>query len=161
MIREHIDKMVMLAMKNSEPIIIFGKTNSDIETVDSANITNALKQIKTELVTAEKSGKSVDEIAVLKKLKKQHEDAIEAYKANGRSDLEKNETDELVVIKMLLPEEISAEVIENEVNNIIKEISVDHTLSKSDMGNVMKALKTKYPAVDGKLASEIVRKYLC
>lgn len=160
MIKENIDKMVMLAMKSMSPIEIFGKTNPQLETVHASNITNALKQVKTELVNAEKSGKPFDEFAILKKLKKQHEESIEAYKLNGRDELAKNESDELVVIKMLLPEEVSESVIESEVDKIITEIAEDHDLSKNDIGTIMKSLKAKYKNIDGKTASEIIRKKL-
>lgn len=157
MVKEKIDKLIMEAVKGGDAKSVTGK---DIKIHESANLVNALKQIKVELVNAEKSGKAYNEIDVLKRLKKQHEDSIDAYKTNGRDELAANEMGELEVIKTFLPEEVGADIIEVEINVMCQEISKDHPLSMRDMGVVMSGLKKKYPAVDGKMASEIFKKII-
>lgn len=153
MLREKIDEMIMSAMKNGDTKTILGKEIA----VKQANLVNALKQIKVEFVNAEKSGKPYNEIDILKKLKKQHEESVESYKANNRSDLVESENDELLVIKTFLPEDVSEDVIKAEVEKMVSQIRETHEPSMRDMGLVMTALKTKYPAVDGKLVSEIFK----
>lgn len=153
MLKDKIDGMIMSAMKNEN-------IGVDVEVSSHVNLVNALKQIKVELVKAEKSGKPFDEIEILKRLKKQHEESIEAYKANGRDELAANESDELSVIKAFLPKEVGADVIEREIEELVDDIRKDHEPGMRDMGVIMGALKKKYPAIDGKIVSDIFKKII-
>lgn len=157
MLKEKIEGMIMSAMKNADAKTVLGKEI----TVKHNNLVNALKQIKVEIVNAEKSGKSYNEIDILKKLKKQHEDSIESYKLNGRNDLAEDETEELSVIKTFLPEDVSEDVIKTEVEKMVSQIKETHEPSMRDMGVVMTTLKAKYPTVDGKVVSEFFKKIIC
>lgn len=89
--------------------------------------------------------------AVSKEVKKR-KDAIELFKNSGRDVLVSEEEAKLAVIMTLLPKQLSAQEIEQLIDEAIAEVG------KENMGAIMKALgpKTKGRA-DGKLVSELVR----
>ena len=75
------------------------------------------------------------------------------YHQGGREDLEDNERLESTVIQGWLPAPVTEEQIEAEVNQII----FDGVMPvKKNMGQIIKAVKAKYPAADGKLVSQVV-----
>jgi uncharacterized protein YqeY len=99
-----------------------------------------------------------DAIAVVKKQIKQRQDSIEQFKKGNRPDLAAKEEKELEILKVYLPEELSAV----EVKKIIEEIiAATGASGVKDMGKVMKEVmaKTAHRA-DGKLVSDLVKERL-
>ena len=93
--------------------------------------------------TKDKKGNSKDEdiIKILKKMKKQRQDAAELYKKGGRQELLDIEEGEIKVIDSFLPKQLS----EEETTKICKEtIQSLGASSIKDMGKIMGALKKKY-----------------
>lgn len=77
--------------------------------------------------------------------------------------------DELEVLKKLLPEPVEASDIEYILYNWADEKNfMDYsgedlpkiTIPKKEMGNAIKHLKSRFPQADGKMISEIVKKYI-
>lgn len=148
---------------------------------------NAYKNLKSELqkVLTAKNAPEYSEalfIQVIVKYAKSLEDAILQFSEAHRDDLVSSYTDELEVVKKLLPKpvneseicfELANWMIEHGYNFHKKSTSVlkDNKISKTDfeefdpipkkeMGTAIKYLKSKFPTADGKMISEIVKKYL-
>lgn len=148
---------------------------------------NAYKNLKSELqkVLTAKNAPEYSEalfIQVAAKYAKSLEDAILQFSQAHRDDLVSEYTSELEVVKKLLPEpvneseicfELANWMIEHGYNFHKKSTSVlkDNKISKTDfeefdpipkkeMGIVIKHLKSKFPTADGKMISEIVKKYI-
>lgn len=140
---------------------------------------NAYKNLKSELQKAltAKNAPEYSEalfIQVTTKYAKSLEDAILQFSEAHRDDLVSSYTDELEVVKNLLPEPVTAEDIDSFIENdeeffeqyyITKfigdndETIMVHQIPKKDMGKAIKYLKSKFPTADGKLISTIVKEY--
>jgi hypothetical protein len=94
-------------------------------------------------------------VQVLSSLAKQRADSIEQFKKGGRQDLVDKEETELRIIKEFLPEEMSEQELEAEIESAIRELGATGV---KDMGKVMKALMPKITGkADGKVVSEKVK----
>ena len=148
---------------------------------------NAYKNIKTELqkVLTAKNAPEYSEalfIQVTAKYAKKLEESISQFSEAHRDDLVAEYTSEWEVVKKLLPEPINEAQIMYELANWMLEhgynfhkkstsVLKDNKISKTDfeefdpipkkeMGMVIKYLKSKFPTADGKMISEIVKKYI-
>lgn len=146
---------------------------------------NAYKNLKAEFQKIQTSknykGEWTEqlELQTINKYAKSLEDAILQFSEARRDDLVAEYTSELEVVKKLLPEPVDALQICSELskwcveNNFCSEIeefiimpegtkSSGRTLKlpKKEMGNAIKYLKSKFPIADGKMISEIVKKYI-
>lgn len=122
------------------------------------------------------------EMQIISKYSRILEDAISQFSEANRDDLVSEYTSELEVVKKLLPEPVNEFQICCELgiwmkNNgyIILENSEVHleqnqvwtadsaqikSIPKKEMGTIIKYLKSKFPTADGKVISEIVKKYI-
>ena len=112
-----------------------------------------LRDIKTEFSKAEtaKDFKKLDEIAILKSMKKRREDSANQYQQAGRLDLAKKELTEILILEEFLPEPPTEEEIRWVISNII------YDLGSVNIGIMMKEIKFRLPKADMKLASNIVK----
>lgn len=79
-------------------------------------------------------------LAVLEKMARQHQDAIEQFRSAGRQDLVEKESFELEVVRAYLPQPLD----EAEIGRIIDEtVAETGAASVKDMGKVMAALKPR------------------
>lgn len=143
MIREKIENLISEATKNREMF--------ELET---------LRLVKSELMKYNASKEAVSkpmddniEISILKKMVKQRKESAELYNQGNRPELAEKETKEADFIAQFLPKETSVEEIEEAVNAIISS-GVEPV--KKNMGRIIKEVKSKYPAADGKLVSQVV-----
>lgn len=143
MIREKIENLISEATKN--------RNLFELETI---------RLVKTELMKYNTSKEAVSkpmddniEISILKKMVKQRKESAELYKAGNRLELAEKEIKEAEYIAQFLPKETSVDEIEEAVNSIISS-GVEPV--KKNMGRIIKEVKTKYPAADGKLVSQVV-----
>lgn len=117
------------------------------------------RAIKAEFLKAktEKNAKELDEVRklqILQKMIKQREDSANQYIKANRLDLAADEKAEIAIIAEFLPEEVTKEEIEAAIVNCnIEKI-------KSNMGSIIKVIKSQLPLADGKLVAETVKKYL-
>ena len=144
MYSEKIDKMIMEALKAGEKIKA-----------------GAFRMLKSEFLVFKtaKNAKPLDdaaEISIIKKMIKQRQDAAKEYLEVGRLELADNELDEVEVLKVLLP----AEITEEQIKEAVKEVANTTVPIKKNMGVFMKAVKAKYPTADGKTVSQIVSAFL-
>lgn len=141
---------------------------------------NAYKNLKTELqkvLTAKNAPKYSEALfmQVTTKYAKSLEDAIKQFSEVHRDDLVASYTSELEIVKKLLP----APVNESDICSFIGEdeffsrfyveihggergelVYLEPEFPKKEMGTVIKYLKSKFPTADGKMISEIVKKYV-
>ena len=134
----------------------------------------AYKNLKAEIQTFKtaKNAKPYDEaaeISIIKKYCEKLEKSILSFSEARREDLVLEYSDELEVLRKLLPEPVSESQICSELSEWCREnhftqrfqtaIGYEEYLviPKKEMGNAIKYLKFKFPQADGKLISEIVK----
>ena len=77
---------------------------------------------------------------IIEKMLKQRRDSIEAFKKANRNDLVEKEEFEVRILQAYMPEPLSLEDVEKEIDSAIKAIDAN---SMKDMGLVMNAVKLK------------------
>ena len=77
---------------------------------------------------------------IIEKMLKQRGDSIEAFKKANRNDLVLKEEFEVKILQTYMPEPLSLEEVEKEIDEAIK---VSDAKSMKDMGSVMNLVKTK------------------
>ncbi|MCM4161504.1 GatB/YqeY domain-containing protein [Antarcticibacterium flavum] len=124
----------------------------------------ALRAIKSGILLAQTESSSKDglteeeELKLLQKLVKQRRDSAAIYREQGREDLAQPEIEQAEVISIFLPEQMTAEEIEEKVDEIIAETGAS---GMKDMGKVMgRASQELAGKADGKTISVIVKKKL-
>jgi uncharacterized protein YqeY len=141
----------------------------------------AYKNLKAEIqiLQTAKNAKPYDEAAeiqLISKMCKKLEDSISSFIEAGREDLATEYRDELEVLKKLLPEPVNESQIDSKLmewcaeNGFRKENGkivapykqqlYTTIIPKKEMGNAIKFLKSEFPQADGKMISEIVKKYI-
>jgi uncharacterized protein YqeY len=122
---------------------------------------DAIRAVRAAITLREVDSKQeLDDQAVLeliRGLRKQRVEAIEAFAAGGRSDLVEQQTREKELLEAYLPQTPTREVLEQTVAQIIAELGAT---SVKDMGRVMQASKSRLSGADGKELSEVVRALL-
>lgn len=118
-----------------------------------------LRAIKAELLKAKtaKNAKPLDEITelqILKRMVKQREESAKIYEDANRLELAANEKAEISILLEFIPEEPGI----NEIEFTIATCGIDPF--KQNMGQIIKAVKEKYPSADGKLVADTVKSHL-
>jgi uncharacterized protein len=124
----------------------------------------ALRAIKSLILLEEtKEGRTgdlteADEIQLLSKAAKQRRDSLEIFQQQNRQDLAQKEIDELAVIELYLPKQLSEAELTTKLQEIIARIGA---ATPQDMGKVM-GIATKELAgkADGKVISQLVKTLL-
>lgn len=128
----------------------------DRDTVKSSTVNFLRAQLKN--VRIEKRSETLEDkdvVTVIKKQIKQRQDSIEQYEKGGRKDLADKETAEMAILKSYLPEELSAQALQQFVEQAIRETNAQ---SMKDMGNVIKAVAAKAQGrADNRAISELVK----
>ena len=136
----------------------------------------AYKNLKAEIQTFKtaknaKPYNEVAEISIIKKYCEKLEKSILSFSEAHREDLVAEYSDELEVLRKLLPEPVGEREIcsfigndqeyfsqfEDEYLNEKGEIVKGIQIPKKEMGNAIKYLKSKFPQADGKLISGIIK----
>lgn len=124
----------------------------------------ALRAVKSAILLANTDSGSNDglsedeELKLLQKLVKQRKESAAIYKEQGREDLAQPELEQAAVIEEFLPEQMSEEEIEKQVEEIIQRTGAS---GMQDMGKVMgTASKELAGKADGKTISTIVKRKL-
>ncbi|MBY0487808.1 MAG: GatB/YqeY domain-containing protein [Flavobacteriaceae bacterium] len=124
----------------------------------------ALRAIKSELLLAQTSSGSKEEISeaeeikILQKLVKMRKDSAGIFTAQNRPDLAEPELAQITVIEKFLPAQLSEEEVEAIISKIIAETGASGIAS---MGKVMGLASTQIGGqAEGKTISAIVKKLL-
>lgn len=78
---------------------------------------------------------------LLQKMIKQRQESAKMYEEGGRIDLATREQGEIAIIEMFLPQQLTTQEIEEEVDKVITQISA---VSVKDMGRLMGELRERY-----------------
>lgn len=106
------------------------------------------KKVATEELSDE------DAITIIRRLVKQRKDSIEQFTKGNRTDLAKNEEDEMKILETFLPKLMEKEEVENFIKAKITEAgTIDKTKAGQFMGSIMKELKGK---ADGMLVKKVI-----
>ena len=94
-------------------------------------------------------------LQVLSSIVKQRKDSIEQFTNGGRLELAEKEEKELAVVQFFMPEQLSEEEIETEIEKAIEDVGA---VSVKDMGKVMKVVMPRLTGrADGKIVSDKVK----
>jgi len=94
-------------------------------------------------------------LALLQKMVKQREEAIELYDRGGRPELARQERDEIAIIAAYLPTPMSEDDVKAAIAEAVRETGA---AGMKDMGKVIGALKAKYAGrMDFAKASALVK----
>ncbi len=124
----------------------------------------SLRAIKAAIILAKTSEgangeiSADDEMKLLQKLVKQRKDSLDIYTQQGRADLAVKEQEEIDVINLFLPKQMTEEELKTAIAAILAETGAS---SPADMGKVM-GVATKQLAgkADGKAISAMVKSLL-
>ena len=130
---------------------IESKLNEALKAKDK-NTYPTLRLVVSAIKDAEIAGRSKgqkevidsDVTAILKKMIKQRNESCEVYKKAGRNELLESETNEIRVISVFLPKQLSEEETKKICEEIIKKVGAS---SIKDMGKVMGELKKTHADV--------------
>ncbi|WP_017472617.1 GatB/YqeY domain-containing protein [Amphibacillus jilinensis] len=143
---ERLNQDMKQAMRNKEK-----QKLSVIRMVKASLQNEAIKLGKDELSEEE-------ELTVLARELKQRKDSLHEFKEAGRDDLVSNLNDEIVILQVYMPEQLSSEELEKIVIQTIDEVGAT---SKKEMGKVMGALMPKVKGkADGTEVNKLVQKHL-
>lgn len=123
---------------------------------------SALRMMKTALhnreIDLKRDLNETEFLQVLSGMVKQRKDSIDQFRSGNRLDLVEKEEAELEVIQAFLPQQVTPEEMEREIEKAIQEAGA---AGPKDMGKVMKVLMPKLTGrVDGKVLGEMVKKKL-
>lgn len=127
--------------------------------------TKVFRELKSEILkfkTQKNAPEYTDseEIKLIVKIIKTHEESIEAYKSANRDDLVASELKEVEILSSLIPKASDQKSIINALEVYLLSKYNELSFPKKEMGIVIKYLKEKFPVNDGKELSEIVKKYI-
>lgn len=138
------------------------KSKNTLELKVYRNLKSKILEFKT--AKNAKSYTDEEELKLISKEVKKLEDAVLEFSKADRQDLILDYTYELEVLKKLLPEPVDKSEIYSELlywaeksHFINDEIAYKIEIPKKEMGNAIKYLKSKFPTVDGKIISNIVK----
>ncbi|MDZ7339066.1 MAG: GatB/YqeY domain-containing protein [candidate division KSB1 bacterium] len=122
----------------------------------------AIRMVRAQLKDAEiaKGGalSPEEELKVLSAAVKKRKESITAFEAAGRHDLVAREKEQLAAIESYLPQQLSSQEIERELDAIIAQVGA---VSAKDLGKVMaEAMKRLRGRADGKVVQELARRRL-
>jgi uncharacterized protein len=143
---ERLNNDMKQAMRNKE------KDKLSVIRMIKATLQNeAIKLGKQELSEEE-------ELTVLSREMKQRKDSLHEFDKAGREDLVEKLRQEIAVVELYMPKQLS----EEEITAIIKEAIVEvGATSKADMGKVMSAIMPKLKGkADGSLVNKLVQQHL-
>jgi uncharacterized protein len=117
---------------------------------------STLRMIKSSLHNKEidfrRNLNDTEVLQLLATMVKQRKDSIEQFQRGGRDDLVQKEEQEVVVIQSFMPQQLSEEELEAEINKAMSEVGAS---TVKDMGKVMKVLMPRVTGkADGKMINE-------
>ncbi len=145
-ITERLNQDMKTAMKARDK-----KTLSTIRMVKASMQNEAIKLGKDTLSEEE-------ELTVLSREVKQRKDSLHEFQEAGRDDLVEGLNNELEILQVYMPKQLSEEELGQIVQETIQEVGAS---DKSDMGKVMSAIMPKVKGkADGSQVNKLVLKYL-
>jgi len=141
---------------------LFNKINADMKQAmlakDELKL-SVIRMMKSKVLNANARGDlpEAEVIKIVTKYGKDLKETIEECAKLGRTAEVERAKQELAVVQLYLPKELSAEEIKALVQKTIAGLGVS---SIKEMGRVMKEVTAGNPGIDGKLVSQFVREIL-
>ena len=132
-LREKINEQFNVALKSKNKTLV-STLRLILTAIKEKDIANRVGG-KKELI------KDPEIVKVLRKMKKQRQDSAEMYKQGDRSDLLKQEEEEIKTIDTYLPKQLNEEETKKICEEMIKKLGAS---SLKDMGKIMGSLKQNY-----------------
>ena len=132
-LREKINEQFNVALKSKNKTLV-STLRLILAAIKEKDIANRVGG-KKELI------KDPEIVKVLRKMKKQRQDSAEMYKQGDRSDLLKQEEEEIKTIDTYLPKQLNEEETKKICEEMIKKLGAS---SLKDMGKIMGSLKKDY-----------------
>jgi uncharacterized protein YqeY len=99
-----------------------------------------------------------EELTILSREVKQRRDSLQEFKTAGRDDLVEKLEEELEILQVYMPKQLTMEELEAIVQSTVQELNAT---SKKDMGKVMSAVMPKVKGkADGSHIKEMVQRIL-
>jgi uncharacterized protein YqeY len=131
MIRDDINKALTEAQK--------AKNERTVSTLRMVNST--LKNADIEARTTGKPLGDAEVLSILQKMIKQRQESVEMYKKGARPDLVKQEEEEIAIISVYLPKQMSDAEVSAAIDAAVAETGA---AGMKDMGKVIGVLRAKY-----------------
>ena len=131
MIRDDINKALTEAQK--------AKNERTVSTLRMVNST--LKNADIEARTTGKPLGDAEVLSILQKMIKQRQESVEMYKKGARPDLVKQEEEEIAIISVYLPKQMSEAEVAAAIDAAVTETGA---AGMKDMGKVIAVLRAKY-----------------
>ncbi|GAF65962.1 hypothetical protein BTS2_2862 [Bacillus sp. TS-2] len=142
---ERLNNDMKSAMKNKD------KLKLSVIRLVKASLQNEQIKIGRELTDDES-------LTVLNRELKQRRDSLHEFEQANREDLATKIRDEITILEIYMPEQLSEEELSELVKDTIAEVGAS---SKADMGKVMGALMPKVKGkADGSLVNRLVQQHL-
>ena len=149
-LREKIETEYKIAVKSKDKVKIstYRLILSGIKDLDITNRSGPNK----------KDTDDTDISKLLKKMIKQRTESIDVYKKNNRDDLLKIEQNELKILSVYLPKQLSEDETKKLCSNLVSSLDAK---SIKDMGKIMGELKKNYSdSIDFSKAGKIIKEIL-
>ena len=122
-----------------------------------SSLRNLKAEIKNVAIAKQQELSESEVLDVVRKKVKQHRDSIEGFLKGGRADLVQREQQQMQVLLKYLPAQMS----EDEVRKLVKQVVADQNAKAQDFGKVMKEVLTKASGrTEGGTVSKIVKQEL-
>ena len=123
---------------------------------------NTVQMVRAAILQIEKDkGIEVDDnkiIEIIAKEVKTKKDALVDFEKGGRQDLVEQTNNEIAILEVYLPKQLTKEEIKEKVEKVIAKLGAT---SMKDMGPVMKEAKLEIgAAADGRAINEVVKELL-
>lgn len=114
--------------------------------------------IKNKQVEKRKELSDEEIISVISTLTKQRRESIDLFSKGGREDLAEKERQELAILQLYLPDQLSPEDLDRIIMEAISESSAEGV---KDIGKIMRLIMPRVQgAADGKVVNQRVRELL-
>jgi len=155
-IKLQLEYHMSLSDKITADLKVAMKAKDQVKLRSIRAIKSALLLLKTDGTGAEVTEEK--EIALLQKLVKQRKDSLEVFEKQGREDLAVTEREEIEVIQVYLPKQLSESELKEYIQGVITKTGAS---SMKDMGKVMGlANKELAGKAEGKLVASMVKQLL-
>jgi len=137
---------------------LIDKIRKDIQSATKSGkreLAGTLKYLLSLLQTEEARSDNFEPLKVLQKEMKSKKEALKMFADAGREDLVANEKREIEILEKYLPEMMTKEEVEEEVDKIISQMSQPNF--GAVMGQIMSKLKGK---AEGNVVAEMVKEKL-
>ena len=154
MLRENMDSLIRTALitKNKTDLKVLRLIKAAFQTFETSKDEKGNRNILDD----------VQEVNILRKLKKSWEDERDSFKAVGRSTSDLDS--EINVLNALIPSEPSDDeyqtYVKDAINSYMEGVSVAERKSMKHLGSIIKILKTANPLLDNKKISAIYKEII-